>query len=631
MKFIYRIILIQILAALLFPAALSAQQGKLDDYLTVPDSLLQIKKPYGLVYRPGLGLIAESEIPEDWTLNTDELFRRFATLPPAETYMDMNYFFDNYAMHLEPEQRRSYVKPMRRIAREYKSERLADEARFLDAFSGHGNDFAEIVEPYWQTALQFEKEGKHLLALRLKLDLFNKARGDHSGDYYYRSFLMAEELLRDVEGVTEEEFPRKRSVYSEVGHLYYHFRDYDNAVPLLEKALTDKTLYYFDTANLRARNTLAVYYHTIGNLEKAAYYYRSMLESPDENFYRPMFSAIALTGLGRIAADRGDFKGALRLLSAALPVPTYANDQNYMVGIMASMGNYYLELGETDKARDMIDSMRLYIHDSNVWISPHRNRELYSLLSKYYIYKGDIPHWEMYADSTAVAEENYEKEFSDQVILKARQEIYEAQKKIRDDKIRASRNYIISLAVILALVAAIAVITVLNSRRLRKKNRSLFERLKDQDMLAKENNRLRTLLKERPAGTENGNGNGSNGNNGKEKNGDDLFFRLSALMEDPKVYGDTKLTRKSLADKLFTNESYLREIIIERTGLTVTEYLTGIRLNRARGLLLSAEPKYTPQEIAHECGLGSVSTFYRLFKNYYGMTPEQFRNSAVEK
>lgn len=623
MKFVYRIILILISAVFLFPAALSAQQGKLDEYLDVPDSLLQIKKPYSLVYRPGLGLIPESEIPEDWTLDTDELFRRFATLPPAETYMDMNYFFDNYAIYLEPEQRRSYVEPMRRIAREYKSERLADEARFLENFNGHGDDFASVLDPYWQTALQFEKEGKRLMALRLKLDLFNAARG-HGGEHYYRSFLMAEELLRDVEGVTEEEFPRKRSVYSEVGHLYYHFRDYDNAVPLLEKALTDKSTHYSDHTNLRARNTLAVYYHTTGDLEKAAYYYRSILESPDRNFYRPMFSAIALTGLGRITADRGDYKGAIRLLGAALPVPAYANDQNYMVGIMASMGNYYLKLGETGKARDMIDSMYLYKEDPNVWVSPHRDRDLYSLLSKYYIYTGDIPRSEMYADSAAMAEKRYEKEFSDQVILKARQEIYEAQKKIRDDKIQASRNYIIALIVILVLIAVIATMMTLNSRRLHRKNRSLFDRLKDQDIQAKEINRLRTLLQERPAGTE-------NPGNRKEKNGDDLFLRLSTLVEDPKIYADTGLTRKSLADKLYTNESYLREIIMQRTGLTVAEYLTGIRLNRARGLLLSAEPKYTPQEIAHECGLGSVSTFYRLFKNYYGMTPEQFRNSAAGK
>jgi len=613
-----------IIGLFLLPAALRAQQGKLAEYLDVPDSLLQIEKPATLlVYRPGLGLIPESEVPADWTLDTDELFRRIATLPPAETYMDENYFFDNYAIHLQPEERKRYAAEMKKLARKYKSERLADEARFLEAFTGHGDDFARMLEPSWQMALQFQKEGKRALSLRLKLELFNAARG-HGGDYYYRSFLMAEELLRDVEGVTEEEFPRKRSVYSEVGHLYYQFRDYDNAVPLLEKALTDKSTYYSDHTNLRARNTLAVFYHTTGDLEKAACYYRSMLESPDRNFYRPMFSAIALTGLGRIAADRGDFKGALRLLAAALPVPAYVNDQNYAVGIMASMGSYYLKLGQTDNAREMIDSMRHYMHDPGVWVSPHRNRDLYALLQKYYIYTGDIHRWEMYADSAALADKKYETEFSDQVILKARQEIYEGQKKIRDDKIRASRNYIIALVVILALVAAIAAITVLNSRRLRKKNRSLFERLKDQDMLTKENSRLLSLLQERPAGTE-------NGSDGKEKNRDDLYLRLSALMEDPKVYSDTKLTRKSLADKLFTNEKYLRETILQRTGLTFSEYLTGIRLNRARGLLLSADPKYTPQEIAQACGFGGLSTFYRLFKNFYGMTPEQFRSSADEK
>jgi len=354
-----------IIGFFVLPATLSAQRGKLREYLDVPDSLLQIKKPYDLVYRPGLGFIAESEIPEDWTFDPEGLFRRFATLPVTETRRDMDYFYNDYVIYLEPEERKDCAATMRRIAGEYKSEHLADEARFLEAYFGHGDNFANLLEPYWQAALQFEKEGKQVLSLRLKFDLFNKARG-HGGDHFYRSFLMAEKLLRDVEGVSEAEFPRKRSVYSEVGYLYYHFRDYAGAVPLLEKALTDKSTYYFDITNLRVRNTLAVYYHTTGDPERAAYYYRSMLESPDENFLRAMFSAIALTGLGRIKAEQGDFRGAIRLLRAALPVPAYVNDHNYAVGIMASLGNYYLKLGETDKTRNMIDSMRLYIQDPGV-------------------------------------------------------------------------------------------------------------------------------------------------------------------------------------------------------------------------------------------------------------------------
>jgi len=595
----------------------SARQRGLNEYIRVPDSLLQIRETYDLVYRPGLGVLPKDEVPEGWTYDPEEFFRRFATLPLSETWQELDYFYGSYVIFLDAEERRSHAEAMRKIAKEYKSKRLENEARFLDAFNAHGDDYAEIIEPYWKVALRYEKEGEYILALRLKLDLFNKARLN-GGPHYYRSFLMAEELLGDVEKVTGEEFPAKRSVYSEIGHLYYHFRDYDNAILLLEKALTDKSIYFFDTANLRSRNTLAVYYHTIGDLEKSAYYYRSMLDSPDLVFNRMMFNAIALTGLGRITAEQGDCEGAVRLFQAALPVATYTNDYNYATGILASMGKCYLKLGETSRAGSMIDTMRLYIQDPNVWVSPHRDRDLYSLVSKYYMYKGDIPLSEMYADSATVAEREYEKVFSDQVILKARQETYEAQKKIRDDKLRSSRNYIIGLAAILVLVASIAVITILNSQRLRRKNRSLFERLKDHDTQIKEINRLRTLLKERPAVVENG--------SGKEKNGDDLYTHLSELMEKQKAYSDTKLTRKSLADKLYTNEKYLRQTIMQQTGLTFTEYITGIRLNHARQLLLCTDPKYTSQEIAHECGFGGVSTFYRLFKNYYGVTPEQFRN-----
>ena len=609
-----------IIGLIVFPSVISAQRGNVNEYLNIPDSMLQIKNSSIMVWRPGLGLIAESEIPEGWMVDVEGLLTRVATLPTAETLEDLNYYYANYAIFLEPEQRRREAEEMRQLARRLKSQRLADESRFLDAFNGHGDDYAEIIDPYWQVVRQFEKEGKHIFALKLKLDLFNKARLN-GGDHYYRSFLMAEELLVDVEKVTEDEFPLRRQVYSEVGHLYYNFRDYDAAVPLLEKALTDKSVYYFDHTNLRARNTLAVYYNTVGDTEKSAYYFRSILDSPDRTYNRAMFSAIALTGLGRIAAEHEDCRYAIKLFRAALPVPPDFNDHNYAVGIMASMGKCYLKLGETGKARDMIDSMRLYIHDPDVWVSPHRNRELYSLLSKYYMYKGDVAMSEVYVDSTALAEKEYQDEFSDQVILKARQEIYEAQKKMRDEKIYASQNYIIGLAVILALIAAIAVMVILNSRRLRKKNRSLFERMKDYNMQEKEINRLRALLPPPPSGEN---------SSGKEDNDENLYALLSQLMEDPEVYSDKKLTRKSLADMLFTNEIYLRRTITQQAGLTFNEYITGVRLNHARRFLLSTDPKYTSQEITSACGFGGVSTFYRLFKNYYGMTPDQFRHSANE-
>lgn len=107
--------------------------------------------------------------------------------------------------------------------------------------------------------------------------------------------------------------------------------------------------------------------------------------------------------------------------------------------------------------------------------------------------------------------------------------------------------------------------------------------------------------------------------------GAELFVQIEQVLKDPSVIADPKLSRKSVADRLGSNESYVRAAIMECTGLTFSAYLTGTRLACARELLLSPEDMIPVAEIARRCGLG-VSTFYRVFKKDCGMTPEEYWN-----
>jgi len=108
--------------------------------------------------------------------------------------------------------------------------------------------------------------------------------------------------------------------------------------------------------------------------------------------------------------------------------------------------------------------------------------------------------------------------------------------------------------------------------------------------------------------------------------GIELYSRIEELMKDPAVFSDPKLSRRSVARLLDSNEKYVREAILDHTGLTFSAYATGIRLDHARRLLLSPDRVYPVDEIARRCGFG-ISTFYRLFKNDCGMTPEAYRNN----
>lgn len=106
----------------------------------------------------------------------------------------------------------------------------------------------------------------------------------------------------------------------------------------------------------------------------------------------------------------------------------------------------------------------------------------------------------------------------------------------------------------------------------------------------------------------------------------ELFAQIEQVLKDPAVFSDPKLSRKSVAGRLGSNEAYVREAILDHIGLTFSAYITGIRLAYARELLLCPNQIYLVSDIVNKCGLGTASTFYRLFKKDCGMTPEEYRN-----
>lgn len=586
--------------------------GSIDNYIRVPDSLLQIRHPLHLTWRPGLGYIEEKEIPENWVFDREEFFKRYATLPLSETVLDLHYYYADYIIHLGPEEKQQELEAMKKAAHEYKNSRLDDEIRFLDAFVCYYEISDDRINRSWEVARRFEKEGKLLLAVRLKTDLIIRCReGDKQN--YYIAFRIADELLEELEQVTDDEFPRKRHAYSEIGHLHYNFRDYETAVPILEKALTDtKSSYFFEIANLRARNTLAVYYHTSGDLEKTAYYYHSILNSPEDTlFLRQMFDAIALTGLGRITAGLENYEGAIRLFKAALPMATKSNDYSYAVGILADLGKCYLKLGELNKTRDMIDTMQLYKQDTEKWVLRPRYRDIYSLINKYYIYKGDIARAETYADSIAIAEKSYEEDYNVRILLRTRQELLEVEKAVRDQKIDAQRKQLmLSTAIIILSLAALSYIIYLY----RKRN-AAYKALVQKSMQWAAN----TEIPETNVAD-------SNLKNDTTQQDQQLLQDTHRQISEKQLFKDYNLTLDILAEIMGVNRTVISRVV-NTTGKNFNQFINEYRIKEAVRVL-SSHSAYgiSLDELYELVGFNSRTSFYRAFKQNTGLTPTEFRN-----
>lgn len=82
-----------------------------------------------------------------------------------------------------------------------------------------------------------------------------------------------------------------------------------------------------------------------------------------------------------------------------------------------------------------------------------------------------------------------------------------------------------------------------------------------------------------------------------------------------------------LAELLDCSAGHLSRLFKKETGSSLIAYLTWIRLNKAKELLLNTDT--TLQEIADGIGIPDVIYFNRLFKKHVGVSPGRFRGNML--
>lgn len=89
-----------------------------------------------------------------------------------------------------------------------------------------------------------------------------------------------------------------------------------------------------------------------------------------------------------------------------------------------------------------------------------------------------------------------------------------------------------------------------------------------------------------------------------------------------------KITVKQLAQYVGLNPGYLSTVFKKEKGMTITEYLTSMRIEVARSLL--ARTEYTYAQIAYSLAFCSQSHFSVVFRQKTGYTPYQYRTGFYD-
>lgn len=116
---------------------------------------------------------------------------------------------------------------------------------------------------------------------------------------------------------------------------------------------------------------------------------------------------------------------------------------------------------------------------------------------------------------------------------------------------------------------------------------------------------------------------------------------IEILREDDIIYSDNvrramdfikdnymnDISLENVAESVFLSSGYLSIIFKEESGFTVLEYITAIRMKKAKELLMY-ESSMKVKDIAETLGYNNVQSFIRFFKKHYNETPAAFRKNS---
>lgn len=111
-----------------------------------------------------------------------------------------------------------------------------------------------------------------------------------------------------------------------------------------------------------------------------------------------------------------------------------------------------------------------------------------------------------------------------------------------------------------------------------------------------------------------------------QKNEGDLSRRaITKCMDYIKSHYAEPLEREELADVASLSMSYFSIMFKKVAGCTPTQYITKIRLDKAKQLLQNSN--MTVSEVAREVGFQDPLYFARVFANHAGMPPREYRKA----
>ncbi|HKI68278.1 MAG TPA: helix-turn-helix domain-containing protein, partial [Verrucomicrobiae bacterium] len=100
---------------------------------------------------------------------------------------------------------------------------------------------------------------------------------------------------------------------------------------------------------------------------------------------------------------------------------------------------------------------------------------------------------------------------------------------------------------------------------------------------------------------------------------------VASAKEFVQTHVEDSISLEQVVEHVHLSRFYFCKLFKKATGMTLTEYVARVRVEKAKTLLV--DPALRISEVVYAAGFGSIPQFNSVFKRFVGMPPTEYRAS----